>query len=122
VNRNWLSCASTKNTPELIKKEVNAQVAVATNSVKKEYETKMVLAAKDAETEKRLSTQEIKALTDNLTKQQAQLETMKHQLEQAQKDVKEISSKALESASGRATTDALQRILEKDQQGGKSTK
>jgi len=111
-----------ENTPELIKKEVNAQVAIATNSVKKEYETKMVLAAKDAETEKRLSTQEIKALTDNLTKQQAQLETMKHQLEQAQKDVKEISSKALESASGRATTDALQRILEKDQQGGKSTK
>lgn len=108
--------------PEMTKKAVNAEVAVATNSVKKEYETKMVLAAKDAETEKRLADQNVKSLNDTIVKQQAQLDTMKAQLEQAQKDVKEISQKALESASGRATTDALQRILEKDQQGAKSAK
>jgi len=36
--------------------------------------------------------------------------------------VKEISQKALESASGRATTDALQRILEKDQPSSKTVK
>jgi colicin import membrane protein len=108
--------------PDMVKKEVNAQVAVATNSVKKEYETKMVLAAKDAETEKRLSEQTIKSLHDTITKQQAQLEEMKAQREQALKAVQEISGKALESASGRATTDALQRILERDQQGGKATK
>src|SRR5262249_20777153 len=43
------------NHPEVVKKEVNAAVAVATNSVKKEYETKIVLAAKDSETDKRLA-------------------------------------------------------------------
>jgi colicin import membrane protein len=108
--------------PEVVKKAVNAEVAVATNSVKKEYETKMVLSAKDAETERRLAEQTVKALQETITKQQAQLEEMKAQREQAPKAVQEISSKALESASGRATTDALQRILERDQQGGKATK
>src|SRR5262249_39500048 len=33
--------------PEMIKKAVNAEVAVATNSVKKEYETRMTLSNKD---------------------------------------------------------------------------
>jgi colicin import membrane protein len=108
--------------PEMVKKEVNAQVAVATNSVKKEYETKMVLSAKDAETEKRLAEQTIKSLQETIAKQQAQLEEMKAQREHALKAVQEISGKALESASGRATTDALQRILERDQQGSKATK
>lgn len=108
--------------PEMVKKEVNAQVAVATNSVKKEYETRAQLAAKDADVEKRLAEQSVKALQDTIGKQQAQLDEMKAQREQALKAVQEISAKALESASGRATTDALQRILERDQQGSKAAK
>jgi colicin import membrane protein len=107
---------------EMVKKEVNASVAVATNSLKKEYETKMVLAAKDADTEKRLSEQTIASLNQNLGKMQSQLEDLNAKLEQAQRDVKEISAKALESASGRATTEALQRIMEKEQGSGKQTK
>jgi hypothetical protein len=90
-------------------------VAVATNSVKKEYETKMVLAAKDYETAQKLSEQTVNSLKENIAKQQAQLEGLREQLEQAHRDMKEISAKALESASGRATTEALQRLLEKDQ-------
>jgi colicin import membrane protein len=108
--------------PERIKKEVNASVAVATNSLKKEYETKMVLAAKDSETDKRLADQTIASMTQSLTKMQGQFDDLNAKLEQAQKDVKEISAKALESASGRATTDALQRIMEKEQGSGKQTK
>jgi hypothetical protein len=107
---------------ERIKKEVNASVAVATNSLKKEYETKMVLAAKDAETDKRLAEQQIAGQAHNLAKMQSQLDDLNTKLEQAQRDVKEISAKALESASGRATTDALQRIMEKEQTSGKQTK
>ncbi len=108
--------------PEMIKKEVNAAVAVATNSVKKEYETKMALAAKDAELEKRLADQNIASLNQQNTKLQAQIDDLKTAVEQAQKDVKEISAKALESASGRATTEALQRLMEKDQGTQKSGK
>lgn len=107
---------------ERIKKAVNAEVAVATNSVKKEYETRMTLANKDAEMEKKLADQGNKSLIDNNAKLQQQIDQMKVQLEQAQRDVKEISQKALESASGRATTDALQRILEKDQPSAKTAK
>jgi hypothetical protein len=108
--------------PEMIKKEVNAQVAVATNSVKKEYETKMVLAAKDAETDKRLSDQQIASLTQTISKQQTQIDDLRAQLESALKDAKEIAAKALESASGRATTEALQRLMEKEQISAKSAK
>jgi hypothetical protein len=111
-----------ENNPELIKKEVNGAVAVATNSVKKEYETKMALAGKDTEVEKRLADQTINSHQQTITKQQAQIDDLKAQVEQAQRDVKEISAKALESASGRATTEALQRLMEKDQSSSKTGK
>jgi hypothetical protein len=100
--------------PEMIRKAENAAGIVAGNSVKKEYEQKMALAAKDMELEKRLSEQKIVALEQTIAKQQAQIDDLKRQVEQAQRDVKEISSKALDSASGRATTEALQRLMEKE--------
>lgn len=108
--------------PEMVKKQVNQEVAIATNSVKKEYETKMTLAGKDAETEKRLFEQERSSLNAQITKYQAQIEDLNNKLEQAQRDAKEIAAKALESASGRATTEALQRLMEKDQVIGKQSK
>jgi len=111
-----------ENNPEMIKKEVNAAVAVATNSVKKEYETKMVLAAKDSETDKRLAEQTHHSLNEQIKKQQAQIDDLKAQLEQSHRDMKEISGKALDSASGRATTEALQRMMEKEQVSTKSGK
>ncbi len=107
---------------EMVRKAVNQEVAIATNSVKREYETKMTLSAKDAETEKRLADMQSAAMQQTIAKLQGQVDDLKGSLEQAQRDVKEISAKALESASGRATTDALQRIMEKDQNGGKAAK
>jgi len=103
------------NMPEVIKKEVNAAVAVATNSVKKEYETKIVLAAKDSETAQKLATQEVASLKQAIEKAHAQVADLKNQLDQAHRDVKEISAKALESASGRSAMEALQKVLEKEQ-------
>jgi hypothetical protein len=101
--------------PEVVKKEVNAAVAIATNSVKKEYETKMVLASKDSETNQKLAAQEIAALQAQVVKLNAGLEDLKTQLEQARTDVKEVSHKALESASDRQAMQALQKVMEKDQ-------
>jgi hypothetical protein len=103
------------NHPEVVKKEVNAAVAVATNSVKKEYETKIVLAAKDSETAAKLAAQEVASLKLALEKANAQAAEVKAQLDQAHRDVKEISAKALESASGRSAMEALQKVLEKEQ-------
>jgi colicin import membrane protein len=100
--------------PEQVRKAENAAVAVATNSVKKEYETKIVLATKDAEMASKLAAQEVASLRQALDKATAQLADLKTQLDQAHHDVKEISAKALESASGRSAMEALQKVLEKD--------
>ncbi|HEY7426850.1 MAG TPA: hypothetical protein VH682_21620, partial [Gemmataceae bacterium] len=88
--------------PEQVRKAENAAVAVATNSVKKEYETKIVLATKDAEMASKLAAQEVASLRQALDKATGQLADLKSQLDQAHHDVKEISAKALESASGRS--------------------
>lgn len=102
--------------PEVVRKAENAAQAVATNSVKKEYETKMQLAAKDAELMTKLASQENAALKAQIADLTAQITGLKAQLEQAQRDVKEISQKALESASGRSAMEAMQKVfLEKDQ-------
>src|SRR5262249_52172588 len=59
--------------PEMIKKAENAAVAVATNSVKKEYETKATLANKDLETFQKLAAQETASLKQALEKANAQI-------------------------------------------------
>jgi colicin import membrane protein len=107
--------------PELIKKEVNAAVAIATNSVKKEYETKAQLAQKDAETAEKLASQQIQALQSTIDRLNQQVDGMRQELEQAHQRVSEISARAVDSAAGRSTIEALQRALEKDQ-GQKSGK
>jgi hypothetical protein len=104
-----------ENNNELIKKEVNAAVAISTNSVKKEYETKMLLAGKDAEMAQKLAAQEATSFQATIVKLNAQIDDIRAQLEQSHRDVKEISSKALDSASGRSAMEALQKVLEKDQ-------
>jgi colicin import membrane protein len=106
--------AQVASIPEQIRKAENAAAAVATNSVKKEYETKIVLATKDADTAEKLAAQEVNSLRAALEKSHAQLAELKAQLDQAHHDVKEISAKALESASGRSAMEALQKVLEKD--------
>ncbi len=107
---------------EMTKKAVNAEVAVATNSVKKEYEHKHVLLQKDAETDRRLAEAQIQALQQTITKQQAQIDDLRTQLADAHHRVSEISTKAFDSVSGRATSEALQRLMEKEQISGKSGK
>ncbi len=105
-----------------IKKAVNAEVAIATNSVKKDYEHKAVIAAKDAETDKKLAEATIQGHLQTISKQQQQIDDLRTQLADAHQRVAEISTKALDSASGRATTEALQRLMEREQVSAKSGK
>ncbi len=106
--------AQAANFSEVVKKEVNAAAAIATNSVKKEYEMKLVLATKDADTAQKLAQMEVGSLKQALEKATAQMADVKAQLDQAHRDAKEISAKALESASGRSAMEALQKVLEKE--------
>ena len=107
---------------ERIKKAVNQEVAIANNSLKKEYEHKMVLTQKDAEMEKKLADSQLANAQQTIAKLQTQVEDLKQQLAEAHHRVTEISTTALDSASGRATTEALQRMMETDKMSGKSTK
>src|SRR5262249_30146062 len=69
-----------ESVPELIKKESNQSTIIATNSLKKEYENKMALAAKDTEIEKRLADQQINLLQQNAAKMQQQIDDLKADL------------------------------------------
>lgn len=100
--------------PEVLKKAENAAVAVATNSVKKEYETKATLVQKDLEMFQKLAAQETASLKQALEKAGGEVNGLKTQLEQARADMKEISAKALESASGRDAMAAMQKLMEKE--------
>jgi chromosome segregation ATPase len=108
--------------PEMVKKAINQDVAIASNSIKKEYEHKAQIAQKDAEMEKRLA--DAQALSDRQTieKMQVQIVDLKEQITNAHQRVADISTKALDSASGRATTEALQRMMETEKMSGKTTK
>jgi len=108
--------------PERIKKAVNEAVAVANNSLKKEYEHQKQIALKDAEMEKKLADQTAINNAQTITKLQSQIESLEKQVEVANQRAAETAAKALESASGRATTEALQRLMEKEQGSGKATK
>jgi hypothetical protein len=100
--------------PEQLKKAENAAGIIAGNSVKKEYETKATLAAKDLEMFQKLAGQETASLKQALEKASAEINSLKAQLDQARADVKEISARALDSASGRDAMAAMQKIIEKE--------
>ncbi len=107
--------------PLIVKKEVDSHVAQATNSLKREYETKLTLLNKDIESNQKLGVQEIKSLTDTIAKLNTQVLDLQKQLSQAHNDVKEISAKALESSAARETVSNLQKAFE-SVQGNRSSK
>jgi DNA repair exonuclease SbcCD ATPase subunit len=97
--------------PEEMKKEVAAREAQVKNAITRDYETKMTLLNKDAETEKKLAEQRVKSAEESIVKLTQQIGELRAQMEQAHRDVKEISAKALESASGRHAMEAMQNVL-----------
>ena len=108
--------------PEMIKKaEQRRPVAIANNSLKKEYEHKKLIAAEGRRDGEAAGRRQIAALTQRSTSWQSRSTDLKQQIEQAHQRVTDISTKALDSASGRATTEALQRMMETEKMSGKST-
>jgi hypothetical protein len=108
--------------PEMVKKAVNQEVAIANNSLKKEYEHKAQMAQKDAETEKKLADAQKAADAQTIAKLHAQITSLEQQRDLANQRAADTTTKALESASGRSTTEAMQRLLEAREPSGKSTK
>lgn len=90
--------------------------AIVGNTMKRDHETDKRIMAAEAATSMKLAEAALaseKKTNESLTKQIGELSL---QLDQAKKDIKDISSKALESASGRDVIANLQRALENNQQ------
>jgi SMC interacting uncharacterized protein involved in chromosome segregation len=96
-----------------VKAEADKQVAIATNSLKKHYETEAQLKAKDAETALKLASQETAAARTEIARLTQTIGELKAQVTEAQQATRDVANKALEASSGRATTEALQRLMEK---------
>jgi hypothetical protein len=108
--------------PEMVKKAVNQEVAIANNSLKKEYEHQKVILQKDAETDKKLADAQKAADAQTIAKLQAQVAQLEKAIDLANQRATDTATKAFESVSQRGTAEALQRLMETDKMSGKSSK
>jgi len=95
-----------------LKADVAKAEAIAVNRVKKDYEHEVVILKKDIESERVLNATKVSALDDTINSLQTQISDLHKQLATARTDAKEITSAALQSASGRQAMEALQRVTD----------
>lgn len=100
--------------PLEVKKEVDAAVAVATNSLKRNLELDHKLQAKDAEVKLQLSQQETLSARQEVGRLTQTIGDLRVQLDSAYKSAQAVAEKALDSASGRSALDTLQQSLSRD--------
>lgn len=97
---------------ETLKAAVSKAEAIVGNTLKREYDNQAKLLQKDIEAEKNLHAAQIDSLNGKITGLTSQIATLQTQLEEARKDAKEVTAAALQSASGRDVTNALQKAME----------
>ena len=95
-----------------LKADVAKAEAIALNRVKKEYDHEVLMLKKDIESERVLNATKVSALDDTINSLQVQISDLNKQLAQSRTDAKEITSAALQSASGRQAMEALQRVTD----------
>lgn len=105
-----------------VKAEVAKEVAIATNSQKKHYETQIQLINKDMTTEKQIYQSKIEALNETIAVNLGQIKDLQVQLNAARMDAKEVTSAALSSASGRQVAEALQKVVDNNSTGSSKSK
>ncbi len=93
--------------PMKLSAEVKREVAIATNSQKREYDFQIQMHLKDAASQAALSKQTITALEKSKEDQAVLIADLQRQLVSAKEQVANIATKALESASGAV---ALERV------------
>lgn len=95
-----------------LKAEVSKAEKIAADCVKRSYEHQMQLLQKDQESEQAISEAQIKSYGLTISQLQNQIADLNNQLIAARSDAKEVTSQALQSASGRQVADALQRVVD----------
>ncbi|HEX8823553.1 MAG TPA: kinetoplast-associated protein [Archangium sp.] len=97
--------------PVVLKKETDTAAAIAGNRVKGEWELKLTLAQKDAETAQRVASMEIASLKETNARQAQALLALQNELVEAKRQVQTIAEKALESASGARALAEVQGVI-----------
>lgn len=109
--------------PEELKKETEKKVAIATSAQKREYEHEKAIAAKDAENKLAIRDAQIASLEGTIAALREQIARIEAQLEAARSDAKDVTTKALESASGREVAAAYRQSVDtRDASAGKATR
>lgn len=106
--------------PAKLDAEVKKAEAIAGNSIKREYEHKIQLLSKDAESQHRVLEMQNTALQDVVQKQQATIAELQTRLRDSEMNVKSIAEKALESASSTRTMAEVRTMLHQEPVNGGS--
>jgi len=96
--------------PARLQKETQAATLQAKRETEARLEQQMLIARKDAETEKRLAELQVKTLQESVAQQTAQIATLEKQLAEAKQQVQDIAVKAIEGASGARTLSHINQI------------
>ena len=103
-----------------IKQEVGAAEAIVGNRLKKQYEQDLALLKKDMDTATLLHKGQVASLEQTIANLSDQLDGLRIQLEKARQDAKDVTTQALQSASDKVASVAVQRMAEtQNQSGGK---
>jgi len=86
--------------PQRLQRDAEAAAEQARRDAQARFEQQILVAQKDAETERRLAALRVKALDDTVAHQAAQLAALEKQLAEAKQQVQDIAVKAIEGASG----------------------
>ncbi|MCP3143501.1 kinetoplast-associated protein [Pyxidicoccus xibeiensis] len=98
--------------PLVLKKETDTASAIVGNRVKSEWDLKLTLATKDAETAQRVASMEIASLKETTSKQAQAIQSLQAELNEAKRQVQAIAEKALESASGARALAEVQGVIQ----------
>ena len=98
--------------PAKLKAETEKSAAIVGNTMKKDFEMEKKLLEANFNNKIQLAEAQVASEKMKTVELEKQVASLKAQLDMAQKDIKEISTKALESASSRETVNSLQKALE----------
>jgi hypothetical protein len=107
--------AAIQTFPEKIKSEVSKAEAILGNTLKRDYTHATALLQKDMDAERSLNASRITFLENQLKAKDAQIADIQTQLSAARADARSVAEKALEAASGKEVTKALQQAMETQQ-------
>jgi uncharacterized coiled-coil protein SlyX len=108
--------------PAKIDSEVKKAEAIVGSSVKRDYEHKLSLLQKDADTAKLVADNTIKGLNDRLANQDMVIGQLQGRINDADKRVTDIATKALEAAASTKSLADVQNLIQTQNNGASARK